>query len=839
MIIEPVFLSRVQAVQPISARESPMIPPRIGVLPTVLAFLQLTGFLCPGQDRSRDAVDRPALPGPGMWVSAARPANGSGSLPRKTLNNPDFRAKLEGWVVQSYGARPVIEVDARMLRARKPSLRVSADRLSDTALAQEVMLKPGGFYRLRGWIRTRSLDPHGSPVYGTLQVQHPGGRGIIASGTNHGGNSDWTEVTVFFPAPAGGRTRISLFFVGFGKGTGTVWFNSLALEPIDLEKAPLKVTHHFLGPATISPLHYGQFMEYLCDLIPGMWAEKLYDGSFEGLSPYKFAFRKEMDFREKPWYPSGAVNRAEYVRDPHNPVSGDLAQKIAVGPDAPCTVGISQDGIAVRRGLACRFACYLRGQRLGSSVRVCLHREGKALAACEFRPTDGWKKYQGQLVPSRTESNATLTISFRGPGTLWLDNASLMPKDAIGGWRADVVAAVRALKPGVIRFGGSALDEPGFGDFDWRDTVGDPDRRKPFRAWGGLQPTGPGLEEIVQFCRAVGAEPLLCVRFTGRKPQDAADEVQYFNGAATTPQGKRRAQNGHPEPYRVRYWQVGNERAGSDYEARLAAFARAMKAVDPGIKLLSSYPSAGVLRQAGDQIDYVCPHHYDCGNLVLTAADLAAVEALLYKHARRRPVKVAVTEWNTTAGDWGLGRAKLWTLANALACARYHNLLHRRAPLVEIANRSNLTNSFCSGILQTDNHRLYKTPTYYAQQLYATRAGNRPLRVDSPVPADVGVDVSATLSPRGDRVILLVVNDTLTDIVRPLDFSAFGNRGQDLSIWTLADRDKTGEPDVTNGFGDPARVAIVASKFRAPSARFEYRLPALSLTVLEWMIAGR
>src|SRR4030042_558201 len=82
------------------------------------------------------------------------------------------------------------------------------------------------------------------------------------------------------------------------------------------------------------------------------------------------------------------------------------------------------------------------------------------------------------------------------------------------------------------------------------------------------------------------------------------------------------------------------------------------------------------------------------------------------EYAPGRNLKIAVTEWNTTAGDWGLGRAMLWTLDNALACSRYHNLLHRYADLVEIANRSNLTNSFCSGIIQTNNFRLYKTPTY-------------------------------------------------------------------------------------------------------------------------------
>ena len=114
----------------------------------------------------------------------------------------------------------------------------------------------------------------------------------------------------------------------------------------------------------------------------------------------------------------------------------------------------------------------------------------------------------------------------------------------------------------------------------------------------------------------------------------------------------------------------------------------------------------------------------------------------------------------------------LWTLANALACSRYHNLLYRQCDLVEIANRSNLINSFCSGIIQADNHRLYKTPTYYAQQLYATLAGNRPLRLASALPPNTGPDLSATLSAKGDEVVLFAVNDTKAGITCPLDFSA-------------------------------------------------------------------
>jgi len=82
--------------------------------------------------------------------------------------------------------------------------------------------------------------------------------------------------------------------------------------------------------------------------------------------------------------------------------------------------------------------------------------------------------------------------------------------------------------------------------------------------------------------------------------------------------GALRTQHGHPEPYHVKYWQVGNEIGSADYGERVAAFCAAMKKADPDIKLLSSFPSAAALRNAGDYWDYLCPHHY--------SPDLAAHE---------------------------------------------------------------------------------------------------------------------------------------------------------------------------------------------------------------------
>src|SRR3954465_13370741 len=152
----------------------------------------------------------------------------------------------------------------------------------------------------------------------------------------------------------------------------------------DLIQSPLVVTRQLLVSASINPMQYGQFVEYLCDLVPSMWAEKLYDGSFEGLTPYKVAFIKETDFKEKPWYPTGAANRGRYTLDKQTAISGQVSQKIEVQGSEPCTLGISQDSIFIERGKPCQFHCWLRADRITEPVRIRLHKEGRSYATCSF-----------------------------------------------------------------------------------------------------------------------------------------------------------------------------------------------------------------------------------------------------------------------------------------------------------------------------------------------------------------------------------------------------------------------------------------------------------------------
>jgi alpha-N-arabinofuranosidase len=602
-------------------------------------------------------------------------------------------------------------------------------------------------------------------------------------------------------------------------------------QPANGQSPTITITREPLCSGTISPFQYGQFIEYLCALTPSMFAEKVFDGGFEGVPDYKVAFRKETDRLERPWYPDGAVHRGEFALDPTHANNGKVSQRITQKPGDPCVIGVSQAGKYIKAGEPIRCRLSLRSAGIAGTIQVSLWGHGKTYAAAELRPDREWKRFEAVLVPTDTDHDATFTISFRGAGSLWIDQVSLMPDDNVFGWRRDVAMAMKALKPGIIRFGGSTTE-----GFDWQDTIGDPARRTPFTTvWGGLEPGNAGLEEFVKLCHWAGAEPLICLRFTGKSPRDAASQVEYFNGGAETPMGSLRVRSGHPEPYRVRFWQIGNELGDTNYQKGIADFCKAMKAVDPTIKLLAAFPSPGLLERAGDLIDYICPHHYDCANLKATEEDIERCRRMIATNASRRDIRLGVTEWNTTAGDWGLTRAMLWTLDNALRCSRYHNLIHRHCNLVEIANRSNLTDSFCSGVIQPKADGLYLTPTYYAQQLYATKAGGRPLRIVFPDgrSRDTDLDFSATLSDDERRAAIFVVNDSRDAKTRSLRLDSLGTVATGAAVWTLADTRHAGERDAANSWREPERIRPVESHAKITSGKLDYEFPPLSLTVLE------
>ena len=225
----------------------------------------------------------------------------------------------------------------------------------------------------------------------------------------------------------------------------------LAARPLAAAEPPrLTITRERVCQGAISPYQCGQFIEYLCASTPSMFAEKVFDGGFEGVSSYRFAFRSQTDRLEQPWYPDGAVHRGEFVLDDKTPFNGKVSQRIRQKVGDPCTLGVSQDGKCVLAGQPLRLAVCLRAEQMRQPVRAALWGRGKTYATAAFRPNEHWQRYEAALTLTDTDTHATLTISFRGPGSLWIDQVSLMPVRTVFGWARTQRSTLPSLPPGSV-----------------------------------------------------------------------------------------------------------------------------------------------------------------------------------------------------------------------------------------------------------------------------------------------------------------------------------------------------------------------------------------------------
>ena len=442
------------------------------------------------------------------------------------------------------------------------------------------------------------------------------------------------------------------------------------------------------------------------------------------------------------------------------------------------------------------------------------------------KPSNEWTRVSGLLRSMGTTDRAIFEIRVQGEGTLWVDKASLLPEQNLHGWRVDVVQAIKESRPSVVRWGGSVVDP---GAYRWKGGIGDRDLRVPFpnTNWGRIDSNDVGIGEFCQFCELVNAEPLVCVSFSDGA-ESAADLVEYCNGSKDTTWGARRAADGRPAPYHVKYWQLGNELSGDDasYIEKCKTFIAAMKKVDPRIAIISSFPSQKVIDVLGKDLSHLAPHHYT-RDLAACEADFRKLAMMISQSPGRGHLRLAVTEWNFTAGDWGLLRGKMLTLEGALWNAQYLNLMCRYANLVEMACRSNMTNSYCSGIIGTTPAGLIKRPSYFVMKLYADHAKAIPLEQSKNPP---GIDLMACADEKREKLCVFAVNLRREPVTLNLDLTELGDSWIPLAAEAVCDTRDMRQPDVMNHEIGAERVRTVALEPRGKSIT----LPALSACALEW-----
>ena len=378
-------------------------------------------------------------------------------------------------------------------------------------------------------------------------------------------------------------------------------------------------------------------------------------------------------------------------------------------------------------------------------------REARSAASGE------WKKCEFVLRPAADDPLARFAILFTGSGTVWIDHVSLMPGDARETVRADVMEKVAALAPAFIRWPGGNVAQ----DYHWQWAIGPRDQRPPWvnLAWKNeIEPGDFGTDEFIRFARAAGAEPSITVNVEGRgaTAEEAAAWVEYCNAPPSSRYGAARARNGHPEPYAVKYWEIGNEIFGdwvrghtdaATYARHFDRYVAAMRAVDRSIQVIAVGDNdlrwdRTVLQSARERVDFLAVHHYyggrdmdgDLRNLLARPlhyerwyADLDAV--LRDLPLDRRP-RLAVNEWGLD-----LPEQQQYSIAAALYAARLMNVFERRSDLIAMSAVSDLVNGWPGGIIQAASDAVFVTPIYLVNRLYAAHAGAERLAVSVAGPA--------------------------------------------------------------------------------------------------------
>jgi len=351
--------------------------------------------------------------------------------------------------------------------------------------------------------------------------------------------------------------------------------------------------------APISKYLYGGFIENGGQLMyRSLWAEMVDDRKFY----FPITSKKPETADQRPgggfggrlrnWIPVGPDEVV--VMDKERPFVGDQSPRIEL--DAATPHGIRQTGLALVKGKQYTGRIYLRGTP-GSKVKVSLiwgtgagDRQTVSVGALSSQ----YKKIPLAFTAKADANDASIEITGTGTGNFHIGTLSLMPADNVQGFRKDTTTLLRKINMGFWRYGGNYTS-----GLIWYHIVGDIDKRPPDfdYAWNAMQPNDLGLDEFMTLCKLINVEPYISVNAGFGDSHSAAEEVEYMNGSVNTYMGAQRARNGHPEPYHVKLWNIGNEPWGSwqlghtdlkYYVLKHNEFAKAMRAVDPSITLIAS-----------------------------------------------------------------------------------------------------------------------------------------------------------------------------------------------------------------------------------------------------------
>jgi len=355
-----------------------------------------------------------------------------------------------------------------------------------------------------------------------------------------------------------------------------------------------------------------------------------------------------------------------------------------------------------------------------------------------------WKKYDLTLTTSKVDptASARFVISAAAKGTLWLNLVSLFPptfNNRPNGNRIDLMQMLGDMHPSFLRFpGGNYLEGDTFDQrFAWKNTIGDLEQRAGHRSpWNYRSSDGLGLLEFLDWCEDLHMQPVLAVfagyvlthHHTAAGPdlqpyvQEALDEIEYCTGDASTKWGQQRVKDGHADPFKIQYVEIGNEDSfdwpHGNYDARFAQFYDAIKAKYPNLQLIATTP---VKSRTPDVID---DHYYRSSHAMER-------DVHHYDKTDRNGPKIFVGEWATTEGRPTPNfRAALADAAWLTGLERNSDIIVMNcyAPLFINVNKG--AGEWNTNLIGYDAISNFGSTSYYAQKMFATNLGDTELPIE-------------------------------------------------------------------------------------------------------------
>ena len=517
----------------------------------------------------------------------------------------------------------------------------------------------------------------------------------------------------------------------------------------------------------IGAMHYGIFFEEINHAgNGGLWAELILNRSFENGNPLEG------------WTAvTNGTAGCNLTTDTSSPFNAYNVRELAVnvtsaGASASC--GVFNAGfynlLPITSGKT--YTCIIYARKAGGfagdlSVRI----EDASGAASDTKTISDaslastWTKFSFALTATRTLPSARLAITTQSTGTFYLTYVSLMPDEAVDGFRPDLLQKLKDLKPGFVRFPGGCYVEGSTLANAWQGKggIGPQEDRRTFKSfWGYWDNDALGIYEYLILCEKLGAEPLFVanvgmstsdtVTGTALQPylQDALDAIQFANGDTNTTWGAQRAAMGHPAPFNLKYLEIGNENGGNTYNLNYVAFSTAIRSNYPAISLV-----ANVWGTPGNgPVDVVDEHYYK-------GADWFAQNAHYYDTYSRTGPKVYVGEYAVYTSGVGLGN--LW---GALGEAMWMMGMERNADVVTMCSYAPLFanvngRNWNPDMICFDASSSYGTPSYYVQQMMSENRGDinlnttasGPLKTVGMLNGGVGVGTYQTVAEFGDVLV--------------------------------------------------------------------------------------